>query len=265
MRIEILRKGSKGRDVTRWQNFLIGRGHLNAVADGDFGPLTERATKAFQRANGLSSDGIVGPATLGQAMLLGFDAGFRDRVEPETNPVLVGGSNLKPIGARTRERLFGRFPYEPAPTRQNPEAIRILDDWEAENIQLITIPQLKGVPVFGRPGSGRLRFHRKAVEQLEGLWAAWEQAGLLHRVLTYDGAYNPRFIRGSRTTLSNHAYGSAFDINYRWNRLGAIPALEGREGSVRELVGIANEHGFFWGGHFQGRPDGMHFEVARLL
>ena len=265
MSIDILRRGSTGRDVVRWQNFLIGRGHLHAAADGDFGTLTERATKAFQRANGLSSDGIVGPATLGKALLLGFDAGFRDRVEADSNPVLVGKPTLKPVGGKARERMFGRFLYEAAPTRENPEAIRILDDWEDENIRLITIPQLKGVPVFGTPGSGRLRFHQRAVAQLEALWAGWEQAGLLHLVLTYDGAYNPRFIRGSRTTLSNHAYGSAFDINYQWNRLGAIPALEGQQGSVRELVAIANEHGFFWGGHFQGRPDGMHFEVARLL
>jgi hypothetical protein len=36
----------------------------------------------------------------------------------------------------------------------------------------------------------------------------------------------------------------------------------GQHGSVRELVSIANEHGFFWGGHFDKRRDGMHFEVA---
>ena len=44
-----------------------------------------------------------------------------------------------------------------------------------------------------------------------------------------------------------------------------LPAPAGAEGSVRELVDIANAHGFFWGGHFKGRPDGMHFEVAKLL
>ena len=265
MSIDILRNGSTGPAVTRWQNFLIGQGHLGGEADGDFGDLTERATKAFQRTHDLSSDGIVGPATLGQALRLGFDIGFTDRVAPETNPVLVGEAELRPATARTRERLFGRFDYEPAPTAQNPETIRILGGWEAANIELLTLPQLQGIPVFGTPSSGRLRFHVKAVAQLKALWAAWEQAGLLARILTFDGAYNPRFVRGSRSTLSNHAFGSAFDINTQWNRLGAIPALEGRTGSVRELVGIANEFGFFWGGHFRGRPDGMHFEVARLL
>ncbi|NRA35694.1 MAG: M15 family metallopeptidase, partial [Polyangiaceae bacterium] len=37
------------------------------------------------------------------------------------------------------------------------------------------------------------------------------------------------------------------------------------EGSVRELVTIAEEHGFYWGGFFSTRPDGMHFEAAKVL
>lgn len=88
---------------------------------------------------------------------------------------------------------------------------------------------------------------------------------ILRRVLSYDGSYNRRFIRGSRTVLSNHAYGSAFDINARWNPLGALPPADNEEGSVQTLVEIANRHGFYRGGHYRGRPDGMHFEVARLL
>jgi hypothetical protein len=110
-----------------------------------------------------------------------------------------------------------------------------------------------------------MRFPNKAAEQLKAMWAAWEAAGLLELVLTYEGGYNPRLTRGSRTTLSNHAYGTVFDINYQWNRLGQIPAATGKHGAVREFVPIANKHGFFWGGHFNKRPDGMHFKVAKLV
>jgi len=75
---------------------------------------------------------------------------------------------------------------------------------------------------------------------------------------------NPRFIRGSRSILSNHAWYTAFDINYRWNMLGETPADIGEKGSVKELVPIAHDFGFYWGGHFR-RRDGMHFEAAKVL
>jgi D-alanyl-D-alanine carboxypeptidase len=73
--------------------------------------------------------------------------------------------------------------------------------------------------------------------------------------------FEPRFVRGSTATLSNHSFGSAFDINSKWNERGHRPALVGEKGSTLELVPIAHKWGFWWGGHFT-TPDGMHFEVA---
>lgn len=58
-----LRVGSNGEDVKRIQKVL------GVAADGDFGPGTERAVKAWQQANGLAPDGVVGPKTL--AKLIG--------------------------------------------------------------------------------------------------------------------------------------------------------------------------------------------------
>ena len=103
--------------------------------------------------------------------------------------------------------------------------------------------------------------------QFTDLWSAWENAGLLSKILTFDGAYNPRYIRGGAKNqiLSNHAFATAFDINYAWNKLGAEPATFGQEGCVYELVPIAHRFGFYWGGHFSTRKDGMHFEVAKIL
>ncbi len=127
---------------------------------------------------------------------------------------------------------------------------------------MVPILQLRTALGAGAPSG--MRFHRLAAEQLKGLWEAWEQSNLLDRVLTYDGSFVPRFIRGSRTVLSNHAFGSAFDINADLNPLGQRPKLVGQRGSVRELVPLANQWGFYWGGHFGSRPDGMHFEIAFL-
>jgi putative chitinase len=58
----VLRKGSKGDDVTDLQNELIEAG-FNIGSDGDFGEQTEEAVKAFQSRAGLAADGIVGATT----------------------------------------------------------------------------------------------------------------------------------------------------------------------------------------------------------
>lgn len=60
--IGVLRKGSKGDGVKIMQNAL------GIAADGDFGPGTERALKAWQAANGLVADGIAGPATFAKLL-----------------------------------------------------------------------------------------------------------------------------------------------------------------------------------------------------
>ncbi|WP_110114724.1 peptidoglycan-binding protein [Bacillus sp. CGMCC 1.16541] len=58
-----LRLGMSGSAVTSVQKVLINKGYLKASATGYFGSLTRTAVINFQRANGLSADGVVGPAT----------------------------------------------------------------------------------------------------------------------------------------------------------------------------------------------------------
>ena len=57
---KLLRKGSKGSGVKKLQEAL------GLDADGDFGPGTEAAVKAWQRENKCTPDGIAGPQTLGK-------------------------------------------------------------------------------------------------------------------------------------------------------------------------------------------------------
>jgi lysozyme len=59
---DVLKAGANGKAVERLQRALTAAGHRTAV-DGDFGPATKRAVKAFQAARGLTADGVVGPAT----------------------------------------------------------------------------------------------------------------------------------------------------------------------------------------------------------
>jgi hypothetical protein len=129
------------------------------------------------------------------------------------------------------------------PAAQHPEHVPILESWEQDNIVDVPIPELKKTAI-GSKAPSSMRFHRLAAAQRQGLWKDWEDAKLLDRILSSAGGFEPRFVRGSTTTLSNHSFGSAFDINAEWNARRHRPALVGEKGSIRELVPIANKWGF---------------------
>jgi len=258
--MQVLRKGSKGQEVEDWQFFLRGLDLYNSVIDGDFGPATHSATIAFQRQNRLTDDGVVGSMTYAKAFEMGF--GILDDDDTGINsPNWPPKPNFSSLSFVDKKRIFGDFKYKPSPSPNNPEGITILGDWVSKNIVKVKIPQLKGV--LGAPSSGEIFWHQKGEEQIIKLFEAWEKENLLQLVQSWAGSWVPRFVRGSRTFLSNHAYATAFDINVPWNGLKRTPALVGKKGSVRELVPIANDLGFYWGGHFS-RKDGMHFEIGKM-
>lgn len=267
--LPVLRKGSQGDAVAAWQNFLLGQGFDPKGVDGDFGPGTLKATKEFQAKYKLDVDGVVGDQSYGQAAKLGF-AITQDDSPDESTVNFPPPPPFAALGHDERAALFGTFDFVHRPVPDNYENVVIRGTWEADNIVTVEVPQLAGVK--GAGAKGRARIHQKTRAQFLDLWAAWGAKRLLDRVLTWEGAFNARFMRGAATPgnlqnprkLSNHSWGTAFDVNYQWNKLGQVPALVGQKGSVRELVTIANDHGFFWGGHFKSRFDGMHFEVAQL-
>lgn len=129
-------------------------------------------------------------------------------------------------------------------------------------------PQLvKVIPPFrmtydGKPLS-HLMFHRLAAPALErALKRVWDYYG--HDQKKIDalgisktaGTYNPRFIRGSTTKWSNHAYGAAIDINAEengFNVAGNIPI---------PMIAAFKAEGARWGGDYKGRTDPMHFEFC---
>jgi hypothetical protein len=274
--MSVLQRGSRGQVVGHWQAFLQDRGLLLGAVDGDFGDQTQRATMRFQSSRRLPADGVVGPLTFAAAARLGFvPSPDAERPHAPTPPSILPSTSpndffppkpsFPPLaGTAQRQQVFGAFAYRPAPTTSNPEALVITDGWDHANITSVEVPGLAGIPYGWGHGvsNGRMQFHRRAAPQLVALWRAWSEANLIGHILTFDGAFNPRFQRGSHTALSNHSFGSAFDINATWNGLSHPPARVGAKGSVMELVSIANRHGFYWGGHFSSRADGMHFEVA---
>lgn len=59
----ILRRGAEGAAVERLQRHLAAAGFRPGRLDGRFGPATEAALLAFQKARGLLADGVAGPLT----------------------------------------------------------------------------------------------------------------------------------------------------------------------------------------------------------
>lgn len=63
--IKVLKKGAKGDEVKALQILLIGYGYScgSSGVDGSFGPATDKALRAYQKAKGLTVDGACGPKT----------------------------------------------------------------------------------------------------------------------------------------------------------------------------------------------------------
>ncbi|MEE1200747.1 MAG: peptidoglycan-binding protein [Christensenellales bacterium] len=81
-----LRRGNQGDEVADLQTILNARYGADLDVDGNFGKATEAAVKAFQKANGLTADGVVGAKTW---KALG--------VSGNTNPPADNGNNeIKP-------------------------------------------------------------------------------------------------------------------------------------------------------------------------
>ena len=98
-----VRQGSQGADVSRLQDRLNELGS-DLVADGIFGGKTRAAVVAFQSANGLAADGIVGPMTWNTLLAGG----------PEPVPDVPVGETKTP-GTETHDADGQETPSEPTP------------------------------------------------------------------------------------------------------------------------------------------------------
>ena len=109
---ESYRRGSVGDVVTQVQTKLKNWGYYSGAVDGVFGSKTESAVKSFQKKNGLTADGGVGPATLaalgittsqtqasrsGDVNLLARLISAEARGEPYTGQVAVGAVVLNRV------------------------------------------------------------------------------------------------------------------------------------------------------------------------
>jgi putative chitinase len=98
----ILKNGSKGDDVKKLQE------KLGVEAIGTFGPKTEAAVKAWQKANGLKDDGIVGDATW--AKLFGKSAPTATVVKEDVVIPSGGPLNIEKLKGHIPDTVLAQIP-----------------------------------------------------------------------------------------------------------------------------------------------------------
>lgn len=143
-------------------------------------------------------------------------------------------------------------------------AVALQSGWESANVGTVFIPQLKGKDAYGSPFSGNVRFYKRAIPQLVAAFEELERLGLADKILTWGGSFVTRLMRGG-TSISWHGLALAFDVNVPWNPFRAKPAAKGKKGDLHAVAEVFKRFGFDWGGDWKNTPDGMHFQVARIL
>jgi len=120
------------------------------------------------------------------------------------------------------------------------------------------------IATFTIPGSSRKIALRKgdcSVVLLDML--GWVHANICHIDTGQldDWGYAERTIRGSSTTLSNHASGTAADLDALRHPLGVRGSWTPAQATAIRARLRLYEGAIRWGEDYTGRPDGMHFEI----
>ena len=144
----------------------------------------------------------------------------------------AGGSVASAVGVFSYRLVGGRVVPSPA--------------WVAANIRT------EEVPILGRLTCNKIMF-----PQLRAALREVQERGLASKIYQTAGCYYPRFIANT-TSLSNHAFGIAIDINSGQNQRGTVGQMD------RTVVSIFEKWGFGWGGHWR-YTDPMHFEMNALV
>ena len=98
----LLKNGSKGDDVKKLQE------KLGVEAIGTFGPKTEAAVKAWQKANGLKDDGIVGDGTWSK--LFGESAPVAAVIKEDVVIPSGGPLNLEKLKGHIPDAVIAQIP-----------------------------------------------------------------------------------------------------------------------------------------------------------
>ena len=130
----------------------------------------------------------------------------------------------------------------------------------SSDCQPVTQPRLAALLETRQIGPLRVTMIRPALDSLERIVARLKQSEpQIHDALGTAGALCARLIRGSRSSVSNHSWGTAIDLKLQ-GRLDGF-GDGGTQFGLLLLAELFNEEGWFWGATYS-REDSMHFEVG---
>jgi hypothetical protein len=165
-----------------------------------------------------------------------LDIASRIGLDPDAQlTALPTGTTLGSVVGTYRYRVIGGGRIAPDPA------------WVAANIRTEAVPIL-----------GSVTCHEDLFPQLRAALLEVQQRNLADEIHPdeYAGCYYPRFIADT-TTLSNHSFGLALDLNVPGNGRGTVGQID------RDVVDIFKKWGFAWGGDWRW-TDPMHFELSEV-
>lgn len=102
----------------------------------------------------------------------------------------------------------------------------------------------------------RIYIHKHFQPMLEAAFKEMSMLNLFSEIQTYDGCFNIRMVRGSRSVLSTHAWGAAIDLNAKENPLAGTGQWSAA------FIAVMEKHGICCGQSWNGRKDPMHFAMV---
>lgn len=128
---------------------------------------------------------------------------------------------------------------------------------ELVRAQLVTF-ELGELGVSGELASVRMQLHPLVVEHWIKLVRRWLELDAWRHVVTVDKSYHV-----AAGYWGAHAWGSAVDINTRWNPLKSAGAAPGELGSTHELEDVARSLGWTCGRVWRVGRAPRHFEYLQ--
>ena len=164
------------------------------------------------------------------------DLATRSGVDPSTTQIAVVTGTVADAVGVYRYTVLGGGHIAPDPA------------WVRDHITTEVVPIL-----------GAVTCNKVIFRQLTAALQEISDRGLADKIHPdqYAGCYYPRFIAGT-STLSNHAFGLALDINAVENQRGTPGLID------RSVVQVFEKWGFTWGGTWH-YTDPMHFELNSIV